>query len=176
MWVCYAAEELGSLVLYLVVFYMFRPVLEEDKYSAVVVDDKGFGDEFEMFVCVVVICIDNTLRILVSCVRIDSGKTMELEDEMEAGSRYSNFAIKTHKDFVVDCFTVLVNIFVPLHLLLISVEISNEKIYIFDIGPGMDEVGFRLNHCKKTFADAPSVERFDFTAGQEKFGGLRDGV
>ncbi|KAK1418879.1 hypothetical protein QVD17_28028 [Tagetes erecta] len=32
----------------------------------------------------------------------------------------------------------------------------------------------RLISVKKTFADAPSVERFDFTAGQEKFGGLRD--
>ncbi|KAK1434936.1 hypothetical protein QVD17_00691 [Tagetes erecta] len=46
MWVCYAAEELGSLVLYLVVFYMFRPVLVEDEYSLVVVaDDKGVYEE-----------------------------------------------------------------------------------------------------------------------------------
>ncbi|KAK1434939.1 hypothetical protein QVD17_00694 [Tagetes erecta] len=44
-WVCNAVDEIASLVLYLVMFYMFRPV-EEDKYSAVVVDDnKGVYEE-----------------------------------------------------------------------------------------------------------------------------------
>ncbi|KAK1434937.1 hypothetical protein QVD17_00692 [Tagetes erecta] len=40
-WVCNAVDEIGSLVLYLVMFYMFRPVLEEEMYSVVVDDDKG---------------------------------------------------------------------------------------------------------------------------------------
>ncbi|KAI3716639.1 hypothetical protein L1987_67653 [Smallanthus sonchifolius] len=41
-WVCSAAEEMASLVFYLVMFYMFRPV-EEDEYVGL--DDEGEYEE-----------------------------------------------------------------------------------------------------------------------------------
>ncbi|KAI3823409.1 hypothetical protein L1987_04844 [Smallanthus sonchifolius] len=43
-WVCSAAEEMASLVFYMVMFYMFRPV-EEDEYFGLTLDDEGEYEE-----------------------------------------------------------------------------------------------------------------------------------